>query len=111
MKIASNGSRTDCSSWMCSAFTGTTKSPIVPERRSPFAFMASTCSGHWSMSDITPRLGEQAADHRSDRPRAQDPDALDHVDVLRGSFVNPATVCRDVPGIKRHALMSGTVHT
>ena len=32
--------------------------------------------------DLASCLGETAADHRSDRARAQDADALDHVDLL-----------------------------
>jgi hypothetical protein len=35
---------------MCSALTGTTCSPQVPESRRPTFFIASTCSGHCSMS-------------------------------------------------------------
>src|SRR5215510_4753235 len=50
MKMASKGSPIDWSSWMLSARTGTRCSPQVPESRRPTFFMASTCSGHWSIS-------------------------------------------------------------
>ena len=64
-------------SW--SAFTGIRCSPQVPESRSPTLFIASTWSGHWSISVTScPAFVSMPAHHAADRPDPDDADSIAH---------------------------------